>query len=362
MKKSAHLSLLTVALSSLLWGCGGGGSGNGSGGSAALGSADFAAVTGASVNLTDEAIARNTAAAAANQATNSGAGVDTSLLTAAQTGSSLRSKGVHDVLERLPKWLTPSGDGVLSAAETTDCSYGGSITVSSTSLSRLLLTQGTRVTLTADRCTENEDGVNVVIHGSLEAVVVSGSISSSGYPSSGTRLTFDFNRFQLNYSDSSATGAVGLDGGLSVAYSGTSSSSFTSTPLTSRPTLTTVIRYNGLQVRHTISDFQLVYNDSGFEPQVSGSATVNSNTPGLAASGRYRWNTSNPLTISSDRITSGTLSLSTPGTTPSVTVRFGQSCSPNSGTGCVTIQRTVNGSPQPTQTLTWAQFEALTGN
>jgi len=366
MKTSAHLSLLTVALASLLGGCGGGGGGNGSGGSAALGGADFAAVVGAAANLSEDASANKTAAAAADQATNSGAAanIDPSLLTGVESNSSVRAKSVNDVLSRLPQWLTSNDHGALSAAETRSCSYGGSITVSSSTNSRYVLRAGDRVSLTADRCTEDESGLQIVIHGSLNAAVVSGSISSSGALSSGTRLNFEFNQFQMNYSQSGESGAVGINGGLSLAYSRTGNSSFTSTPLANQPTLTTVIRYKGTQVRHTISDFQLTYNDLGATTEVSGYATVNSSTPSLGVPSQYRWGIDIPLSVSesSDRITAGSLLLTTQLNGPSVTVRFGQSCSPNSGTGCVTIKRTVNGSPQSTQTLTWAQFEALTSN
>lgn len=362
MKSPISLSLLALSLTSGLWGCGGGGGGQDSGSSISLSSSDFVAVTGAAANLADETTARKVAAAAANQMTNSGAGnLDTGLLTGAETGSSSQPKGVNDLLARLPQWLTSSDNGVLSAAETRDCAYGGSITVSSNSQSRLVLSQGTMVTLSADRCTEKDDGVNVVIHGSLNAVVARGSISASGTFQSNTRLNFEFNQFQMNYSEPGENGAVGLDGGLSIAYSGFSNSSFTSTPLSNRPTLTTVIRHNDTQVRHTISDFQLTYSDSRFVTEVSGFATVNSNTASLGVPNQYRWRTSTPLTSSNDRITSGTLLLTTQSNDPSVTVRFGQSCVP-SGTGCVTIQRTINSVPQPIQTLTWAQFEALSSN
>jgi hypothetical protein len=268
---------------------------------------------------------------------------------------------VNEVLARLPQWLTSTDNGTLSAAETQACTNGGSIAVSSNSQSRLVLYQGTRVTLNADRCTENEDGVNVVIHGSLNAVVASGSISSTGSLQSNTRLNFEFNQFQMNYSEPGESGAVGLDGGLSVAYSGFGNSSFTSTPLSNRPTLTTVIRHNDTQVRHTISNFELTYSDSRFATEVSGFGTVNSSTPNLGVPSQYRWQTNTPLSVSNERIASGSLLLTTQLNGPSVTVRFVQSCVP-SGTGCVTIQRTINSVPQPIQTLTWAQFEALSSN
>ena len=365
MKPYIALSVLTLSLISGLSGCGGGGGGGGeAGGLASLGSSDFAAVVGASANLSEETSANKTAAAAADQATNSGAAanIDPGLLTGVESNYSARAKNVNDMLSRLPQWLTSNDHGALSAAETRSCSYGGSITVSSNTSNRYVLSQGGSVSLTADRCTEDENGLQIVIHGSLNATVVSGSINSSGALSSGTRLNFEFNQFQMNYSQSGESGAVGINGGLSLAYSRTGNSSFTSTSLPIQPTLTTVIRYNGTQVRHTISDFQLTYNDLGFATDVSGHATVNSSTPSLGVPSQYRWQTANPLRVSSDRITSGSLLLTAQLNGPSVTVRFGQSCSPNSGIDCVTIQRTINGNPQPPQTLTWAQFEALSGN
>jgi hypothetical protein len=364
MKPSIALSVLTLSLVSVLSGCGGGGGGgDDAGGIATLDSIDFSAVVGASANLSEEASANKTAAAAADQATNSeaAANIDPGLLTGVESNSSVQAKNVNDVLSRLPQWLTSNDYGVLSAAETRSCSYSGSITVSSNTSNRSVLRQGDSVALTADRCTEDENGLKIVIHGSLNAAVVSGSISSSGALSSGTRLNFEFNRFQMNYSQSGESGSVGINGGLSLAYSRTGNSSFTSTSLPNQPTLTTVIRYNGTQVRHTISDFQLTYNDLGFATDVSGYATVNSSTPSLGVPSQYRWQTANPLRVSNDRITSGSLLLTAQLNGPSVTVRFGQSCVP-SGIGCVTIQRTINGNPQPIQTLTWAQFDALNDN
>jgi hypothetical protein len=366
MKIRVSLPVVALSLASVLSGCGGGGGGGDSGTGSSLvafGGADFAAVAGTAVNLADDASAQKAAATAAQQAMNSGAGsVDPSLLTGAQASSSQQPLGIHDVLLQLPQWLASSDPGVLTAATTRTCAKGGSLTVSSNRASRVSLSTGATVTLSADRCVQTEGNATIAINGSLVATVLSGSFGANGPSSPGTRLNFEFTQFQMGLTEGTDSTAIGMDGGLSVAYQWPTGG-FTSKPLTTRPAFTTVIRHNGRQLRHTISDFELTYLDRGFITEVGGFATVNSSTPGLGLPSRYRWTTtSGPLVETGSVITSGALLLTGQSNDPSVTVRFGQPCLPNGGNQCVTVQRTVNGVPQPTQTLTWAQFEALSNS
>ena len=224
-----------------------------------------------------------------------------------------------------------------------------------------MLWAGADITVTADRCTETVDGETEVVNGTIVARVASGSFGEFGPREPNTRLNFDFRQFQVSFSDPDGSGAVGLDGGLSVLYDQGNMDRFTSTPLPGRPTFTTAIDTNGSLVRDTISNFELRFQNAGVNngTYFGGRATVDSNSPKFGLPSRYFWLSVDELFEAGGRVQSGGLILSSPGGGAFVRANFGQPCPSGFFNDCVTIQRTVDSVEQPVHTLTWSEFEAL---
>jgi hypothetical protein len=358
------LTFITFA-SLLVSACGGGGDSSpdtASGAKLPLSATDFEVVVGSNANFSDPTTAGKTAAAAAQQATDTtGLSVSPNLLAGAQSSQATQYPGVYSLLKRLPQVLTAQDTAVLAGVASNElCNLGGSITQNTDATSRSNLMPGDIVSVTANSCTFKEDGETLVINGTVQAEIVSGSFGANGPRQINTRMNMDFKQFQMSFTGAEGSGAVGLDGAMSILYDG-GMDKFTSTSLTApkRTTLTTTIKNQEGLSRHTISDFNFQYESTSQGASVTGAATVSSTTPALVQPLRYRWQIKNKLIESFDRLTAGEMLITSGSDNASMTVRFGQTCAPLAGVNCVTIQSTINGTQPTARTLTWSDFEGL---
>jgi len=358
------ITFITFA-SLLVSACGGGGepgTDTASGAQVQLRSTDFGVVLGSSANFSDPMTADKTAATATRQATGTtGLSVPPDLLIGVQSSQATQKPGVYSLLKRLPQVLTAQDTAVLAGIASNElCQKGGSITQNTNTTSRLVLMPGDLISVTANSCTFEEDGDTLVINGTVEAEIVSGSFGADDSLLINTRMNLDFKQFQMSFTGAEGSGAVGLDGAMSILYDG-GVDKFTSTSLTppKRTTLTSIIKNQEGLARHTVSQFNYQYESTRLGVSVTGAATVDSTTPALVQPLRYRWEIKNKLIESFDRLTAGEMLITSGSDNASMTVRFGQTCAPSVGMDCVTIQSTINGTQQPARTLTWSVFEAL---
>lgn len=271
MKLGVRTIALTLISSLVLAACGGGGGGGPS-------------VTAPQAVTINESSAKPVAANALGAVQGTSATESTNLLTGVEVqnegGANPASlRAMAETARFASGSLAGRGGSMVTgvtSSETIDCPLSGSLTVSGTVSGSEGMVAGDNVTLTANNCSMNVDGVTTTMNGSMAFTVVSGSITST------LPMNVVFSMVATNFSVTAGSTTVAVNGDLRMDLRMTSTSE---TIVASGTSLSNTLTEGGATYTDTLKNYTQTFTYNGSVVTGSLSATVESSSSQLGSGG-----------------------------------------------------------------------------
>ena len=330
---------LTMISSLVLVACGGGGGGGTSG------------TAGPAAVAITESTAKPVAANALGAVQGTSAADSTSLLTGVEVqgdgGANPASlKAMAETARFASSSLAGRGGSLVtgvSSTETINCPVSGSLTISGSVSGAEGVVAGDSVTLTANNCRMDVDGVATTMNGSLAFTVVSGSVTST------LPMNVVFSMVATNFSITSGSTTVAVNGDLRMDLTITSTSE---TIVASGSSLSNTLTEGGTTYTDSLKNYTHTVKYTGTTATGSLSATVESSSTALGSGGgSYTITTPTPLVWNDS---TGTLSS---GVVKVVGANGSQLVMTVTSSTTVTIQIDENGDGSFEKTVTSTQTE-----